>query len=140
MYCTIDDLLLAIDEDRLIELTDDANSGMVNQAVVDEAIATAQGEVDGYLQERYDVPLNPVPALIKGACRDISLFHLFSRRMDELPEIRTQRYDNAVKLLTSIARGSISLGVSDHPEETNADTVRVSASDPIFSDTELDTF
>ena len=139
-YCTLDDLKLAIDEERLLELTDDEGLGEIVQARIDEAIATAQGEVDGFLQERYEVPLDPVPALVKGACRDIAIYHLYSRKVDVLPEIRVKRHDNSVKMLTHIAAGKISLGVADPPAEVNADTVRVKAPDRIFSDDELGTF
>jgi len=140
MYCTLDNLKLAIDEARLLELTDDENLGAINQARIDEAISTAQGEVDGYLQERYDVPLSPVPPLITGACVDVALYHLYSRRMETLPEIRSKRYDNAVRLLLRIADGKLSLGIAVPPEETNSGKVLVTASTRIFPDTELDKF
>jgi len=139
-YCTLDDLKLAIDEARLLELTDDEGLGVINQARIDAAIDTAQGEVDGYLQERYDVPLDPVPALIRGACMDVAIFHLYSRKMETMPDVRSKRYDNAVKLLVRIAGGQISLGVATPPEETNSGKVLVTASTRIFSDTELDKF
>lgn len=140
MYCTLNDLKLAIDEARLLELTDDEGLGAINQARIDAAIGTAQGEVDGWLQERYDVPLDPVPALIKGACVDVALFHLYSRRMETMPDVRIKRYDNAIKLLARIADGKISLGVTAPPEETNSGKVLVTASTRLFSDTELDKF
>jgi len=140
MYCTLDDLKLAIDEARLLELTDDEGMGVINQARIEAAIATAQGEVDGWLQERYDVPLVPVPALIKGACMDVAIFHLYSRRMETLPDVRIKRYDNAGKLLARIADGKISLGLAAPPEETNSGKVLVTAPTRLFSDTELDKF
>ena len=137
MYCTTDDLILTIDEVRLIELTDDDGLGSLNQARVDEAIATAGGEVDGYLQERYTVPLNPVPPIIKGACRDIALYNLYSRKYDELPEVRKQRYDNAIKLLVNLARGTVSLGVASPPAETQEETMQVQTPTAIFGADEL---
>lgn len=140
MYCTFDDLKLVIDEDRLIELTDDDGLGAVNLDRINDAVDTAQGEVDGYLQERYSVPLSPVPALIKGACRDIAVYHLYSRKMDEAPEIRQKRYDNATKLLSKLASGVLSLGVAAPPDETAAETMRLNAPDAIFGKTELDKF
>jgi len=140
MYCTLDDLTLMVDEVRLIELTDDDGLGVIDQARIDEAISTAQGEVDGYLQERYTVPLDPVPPLIKGACRDIALYNLYSRKYDRLPEVRQKRYDNAVKLLTNVARGTITLGVATPPTETAAETMQVSTPPAIFSADELEKF
>jgi len=138
MYCTLDDLKLAIDEERLIELTDDDRQGTVDASRVDDAISAAQGEVDGYLQERYDVPLDPVPALVKGACRDITVYHLYSRKVEEVPEVRQKRYDNAIKLLTKIAAGQISLGVATPPEESGSEPMRTSAPAVFFDN--LDKF
>lgn len=140
MYITLDDLKQAIDEDRLIELTDDDRQGAVDQSKIDAAINVAQGEVDGYLQERYSIPLVPVPALVKGACRDITVYHLYSRKTEEVPDTRQKRYDNAIKLLTKIAAGQISLGITSPPAETTTDSMKVSTQSAIFSKTELDKF
>jgi phage gp36-like protein len=140
MYCTLEDLKLAIDEARLLELTDDEGLGVINQARIDAAIGDAQGEVDGWLQERYDVPLDPVPALIKRACIDVAIPNLYSRKVETLPDVRVKRYDNAIKLLARIADGKLSLGIAVQPEETNSGKVLVTASTRIFPDTELDKF
>lgn len=140
MYCTLDDLIMAVDELRLIELTDDDGLGAIALERVDEAINTAQGEVDGYLQERYTIPLAPVPPLIKGACRDIALYHLYSRKYDVMPEVRKQRYDNTIKLLINIARGTISLGVAEPVAETDVETMRMSSPTAIFGPDEMEKF
>lgn len=140
MYLTLDLLKEGIDEDKLIQLTDDDGLGVVNQGRIDAAIATAQGEVDGYLQERYTIPLNPVPALILGACRDITIYNLYSRKMEELPETRQKRYDNAVKLLTKLATGVISLGVATPPEENASESMQVNTQAALFGADELEKF
>ncbi len=140
MYCNLDDLKSAIEEQRLIELTDDDALGEINQGNIDGAINRAQGEIDGYLAERYAVPLDPVPALIMGACVDVAIYNLYSRKMDDAPDLRQKRYDNAIALLTKIKAGKLSLGVTDPPEEENGSVLQVSAPEPLFPASELDKF
>ena len=41
--------------------------------VIDEAIADADGEIDGYLAKRYQVPLSPVPKVINKYSKDITM-------------------------------------------------------------------
>ena len=47
--------------------------------LIDEAIADADGEIDGYLAKRYAVPLAPVPKVINKFSKDIALYNLMSR-------------------------------------------------------------
>lgn len=44
--------------------------------LIDEAIADADGEIDGYLAKRYAVPLAPVPKVINKFSKDIALYNL----------------------------------------------------------------
>ena len=48
--------------------------------LIDEAIADADGEIDGYLVKRYAVPLAPVPKVINKFSKDIALYNLMSLR------------------------------------------------------------
>ena len=41
-----------------VQLTDDAGTGSADEAVVDEARAGAEGEVDAYLARRFAVPID----------------------------------------------------------------------------------
>jgi phage gp36-like protein len=102
-------------EERIIELTDDEDTGSVNQARVDEAIAQADSEIDGYLGERYAVPLSPVPPVIRKLSVDMAVYHLYSRRAEDIPETRRDRYRHAVRFLEGVSRGSVSLGLDPAP-------------------------
>lgn len=132
-YITLDDLLLEVSEADLVNLTDDEGLGMIHQERVAKAIASAQGEVDGYAGKRYSVPLDPVPAVIHAACVDISLYRLYGRGV-EVPETWQQRYRNAVRLLENLAKGLIQLGgagstdpaPSSHAPEITSATRRLS--------------
>jgi len=139
-YCTKADILGLIPEETLIQLTDDHGAGIVDDGIVDQSIADADAEIEGYCGERYTLPFSPVPAIIKKASADIAIYNLYGRRQGA-PEDRSKRYDNAIKLLRDISAGKITLGASA-PEETAQDTVDVSTSvdDRVFTKTTLENF
>jgi phage gp36-like protein len=133
-YSTQDDILDQLDEAVLIRLTDDEGTGSVNTARVDQAIADADAEIDGYLGARHPVPLDPVPANIHKYSVDIAVYNLFSRKRDTAPEIRKERYKAAIRYLEGVAEGKWTLG-KDDPEGTPqpADRPDIQSDPRIFS-------
>lgn len=131
-YCTPADILGIISEETLIQLTDDDDNGSVDMDKVDAAIADADAEVNGYCGARYGVPFSPVPAIVKKLSTDIAIYNLFALR-ESVPDPRVKRYDNAIKFLTQVAAGKISLGVSD-PDGTPAKDERpdIASDDRLF--------
>lgn len=102
-YCTQEDLLKLVPELELAQIT--AESGDApDAAVVSEAIAKAEAEIDSYLAVRYQLPLAAVPARVKSLAVDLSLYHLYSRR-SVAPEVRRQRYEDAVAFLKLVGAG-----------------------------------
>ncbi len=114
-YCTLSDIEKLIPQDTIIQLTDDEDTGSVNQARVDEAIAQADSIIDSYCGTRYSVPFSTVPDIVKTLSVDIAIYNLYSRRVEEIPETRDQRYRNAIRQLEGIARGTISIGEDPEP-------------------------
>jgi phage gp36-like protein len=112
-YCTLAEIKAQIDERDLIMLTDDAAAGAVDEEIVAAAIADADEEIDGYVGSRHRVPLSPVPGIIRKQSVDIALYNLHARRKRDIPELRQKRYDNAIRFLEQVAKGTISLGVHD---------------------------
>jgi len=129
-YCTQDDLIKELSEVTLIELTDDTGAGVVTVATVTDAIKDADSEIDIYCS-RYQVPFNPVPDIIGKLSQDIAIYNLHSRRPG-MPENRKKRYDDAIKFLTNISKGIISLDVSVI-ESVSHDGVKVSSEDRVFT-------
>ena len=106
-----DDALNAIIGDAFIE--EPAQREELVAPLIDEAIADADGEIDGYLAKRYAVPLAPVPKVINKFSKDIAVYNLFSRiGIDEGTGEKTylNRYNAAVKFLTLVAEGKVSIG------------------------------
>ena len=106
-----DDALNSIVGDTFIE--EPAKREELVAPLIDEAIADADGEIDGYLAKRYAVPLAPVPKVINKFSKDIAVYNLFSRiGIDEGTGEKTylNRYNAAVKFLTLVAEGKVSIG------------------------------
>ena len=106
-----DDALNAIIGDAFME--EPAQREELVAPLIDEAIADADGEIDGYLAKRYAVPLAPVPTVINKFSKDIAVYNLFSRiGIDEGTGEKTylNRYNAAVKFLTLVAEGKVSIG------------------------------
>ncbi len=133
-YCALADLEKQIKEAELIQLTDDDGTDILNEDITDQAIADADAEIDSYCATVYDdLPFSTVPVMIRKCSVDIAIYNLFSRRRGA-PEDRLQRYRDAIKFLTNVSNGTVSLG-SDAPAEDDdagpeATTVK---SDRIFS-------
>ncbi|OUM99981.1 MAG: hypothetical protein BAA04_01650 [Firmicutes bacterium ZCTH02-B6] len=118
MYCTREDLLGQVSEHVLLGLVDDENAGEMTPEAeqrLEKAISDASGRIDGYLQARYPVPLNPVPRLIRSLCVDIAVYNLFARRgFDEesADKAVVTRYRDAIRLLEQIAAGKVRIGAN----------------------------
>lgn len=133
MYCSLDDIKKRLDEDVLVRLTDDSGSGQIDASVVNQAIEDASAEVDGYLQGRYDVPLQVVPTLIRRLSTDIAVYLLFARRgLEEAgPDgVIWKAYQAARDTLSKMAKGEVRIGAGlprSRPE------LLVDSADRVFS-------
>jgi phage gp36-like protein len=131
-YCTQDDILKLIPRDELAELT--AESGdEPDAAVVSEAIAKAEAEVDSYLGTRYAVPLSPVPAMVKSLAQDLALYHLYSRR-SVAPSVRRQKYVDALAFLKEVAAGRALIeGADGEPPAAKREVADLESATRIFT-------
>ena len=117
-YITLGDIKDMLQESEIVMLTDDEDLGNVNTDRVDKAIEQADSEVNGYLAVRYSVPLGaPVPGIVQKLSTDIAIHNLFSRgTADTIPEVRRERYLDAVKTLEKISKGTLALDVDPLPD------------------------
>lgn len=115
-YCAEADLVRRLTHDRLVELTDDrVPPEAVDAAVLDAAIAAAGEIVDGYLRDRYVLPLDPVPGLVREIAADLVAYGLWGRRPEadgEPPKNLEKAHDRALRLLREIQAGHVTLGVA----------------------------
>ena len=127
------DILEQMDEDILIQLTDDVDAGIVNDDAVTRAIADADSEIDSYCGVRYSVPFSTVPDRVRKLSVDIAIYNLYARRKGA-PEDRKTRYENAIRFLKDIAKGLATLG-KDDPDGSPAESNKpdIDQSDRIFT-------
>jgi len=115
-YCTKQDLIDRFAESELIQLTDRSNSGLIDDTVLNKAIADADAEIDSKLKNRYTVPLSPTPDILNLKACDIARYFLYE---DSPTDHVTKRYDDAIKFLKEVRDGKESLGV-DTPAPTTS--------------------
>lgn len=111
-YCTAQNLLDRFGEDELISLTDRAGLGIVDQAVLGQAIADAAAEIDAYLRVRYPLPLVAVPAELMRASCDIVRYALYDQ---QAPEQVDARYEQALAFIKALGAGRAALPDSALP-------------------------
>jgi len=138
-YSTLADILERLPEEVLVRLTDDADQGQVDTAVVERAIADADAEIDGYVGTRYSVPLSPVPDLVRKLSVELSIYHLFSRRRGA-PEEWRQRYEDAIRLLRDLAAGRVSLGTGEPSGTPTGSPVHATSQGRWFTRSEMEDF
>ena len=132
-YCTKSDILEQLDEDVLIQLTDDEDTGSVDDDKVTRAIVNADAEIDSYCGTKYAVPFTTVPDIILAVSVDIAIYNLYARRKGA-PESIEKRYNSRIAFLKDVSKGTATLG-KDDPDGAPSDqnTPEISSSDRVFS-------
>ena len=138
-YITRSDL--DIPQDVLVQLTDDEGTGTADEAVVDNAIADAEAEIESYCGNRYTVPLSPVN-MVKKLAKDIAAYNIYSRR-DEVPQSVKDRHERAVSFLKDVSAGRAHIegltGVLSEDERT-ASAGKVTGGERTFGRDNLDDY
>ena len=138
MFCTQDDILEQLDEAVLIQLTDDADVGMVDADMVTRAIADADAVIDSYVGTRFEVPMSPVPDVIRGHSVRLAICNLYARRRG-VPDDRKERCKEAIAFLKDVSAGKAILGAATAPT-TTSDTVDIESNTRIFDRDKLTGF
>lgn len=117
-YTTKEKLINAYNQQTLVDLTDDNDTGSVVDGVLSEVITRVSGIIDNYLEGIYDTPLSTTPAIIEDCANKMVLAALYDRG-DNLaaPEKVEKDEDNAKKVLMSVATGKLKLGIGTTPTE-----------------------
>lgn len=137
-YCTQQNLIDRFGERELIQLTDRESSGVIDDAILAQAIADADAEINAYLSA-YPLPLAVVPANLTRLACDIARYHLFD---DQVIDAVRERYKSAIHYLEQIARGTITLGpdASGTVPTSSGDVIDFSSAATVFSRDALSNF
>lgn len=121
-YATQQDLIDAFGELELIAQTDidPVATGAIVVARIDRALASAEGEVEGYIGARYQVPLVTVPQNVKQAVLDIARYRLYR---DNAPELVVENYKSAIRLCRDISSGTVRLPLPTGDEPARSETL-----------------
>lgn len=129
-YATQADLVARFTETEIGQVADTDGSGEIDAALVARALADADAEIDAALAGRYQLPLATVPPLLTRIACDLARFSLYT---DQVPQVVEMRQKNAVRLLSDIAAGRVSLGLATPPEpSTGGNAVAIITKDRIF--------
>lgn len=112
-YCTRADIGNAIPEITLIQLSnDDPAAEQPNENVIGDGVRQAEELVDGYLRGRYNLPLDPVPTVLRDAVVYLARHWLYQRRPEgAMPDPVKDSRKDTIKLLESIRDGVVTLGM-----------------------------
>lgn len=121
-YCTLQDLIIRFGDGELIALTDDAGTSAIDVPVVDQILADTSARIDGYLTDRYALPLAVVPAALVPVACDLAHYLLASRNGQRIAtDTVRQRYDDAISWLEKVAMGKFGLGLTSAGAELPSD-------------------
>lgn len=122
-YAQPSDMIARFPNRDLVQITnDDPAVTTVNTDALAQALGDASAEIDGYLESRFALPLADPPAVLPRLACDIAMYRLQALRpLHDLAEAR-RRYEDAVLLLTQVAKGEVTLGLSiDNQEPPEAE-------------------
>ena len=112
MYATQQDIEDRCGPDTLLILADRNADGLVDTDMVGRALADAASEIDTYLGVRHELPLAQIPVALVRLCVDIAVYRL-AAEADQATDERRNRYNDAVKLLMQVSKGTASLGLPE---------------------------
>jgi phage gp36-like protein len=129
-YATQQDIIDRFGEAELIVAADHDEDGVADPDVVEQGLSDASDEIEVYLGERYTLPLNPVPPVLLRLCVVMALYHM--SKPPAITDEKRRRYEDAVKLLTKISEGKVTLGEKDPAGTGNVGGSVFSANPRIF--------
>jgi len=141
-YCEITDIQKMLPDRTIIQLTDDEKTGAIGNDRLMESIDSASEEIDAYIGAVVKLPISgDVPPILGKLSADITVYNLYSRLQEKIPDTREQRYRNAVRILEKIASGDMSFGLQPEPETpTSPSASMVCSRKKIFSENRLEMY
>lgn len=137
-YATLQDMIDAKGIDAVLVVADRSHSGAPDAAAVANALDDASSTIDGYLSERFDLPLPTAPSWGKRLCIDIAVY-LLADSGGAVTDTIKDRYDAAIAMLRDVSKGIVGLGLapaqmpqSDEAGEIKGGEVLLSAAPRLF--------
>jgi len=139
-YCSLTDLKKVEPEAQLIQLTDDAGSGLIDETNLAGAISGADSLINTYLRGHAELPLDPVPDIIVQISAELAICNLYKRRFgSSMPETMKDRQKWAEGKLLQIVNGQIKISEEQQAAASEAHAV-IRTPEKEFPSTVLDQF
>lgn len=136
-YATLPRVILGIPGQTLIWLSnDDPAASAVDEAVIEEIVGNAEDLIDDHLRGRYALPLVAVPSSVAVLAVKLARHDLYARRPEtEVPKDVVREYEAALKTLSAIRDGKLTLGIKTTQEaQPEPGAAHVRAPNREFSD------
>ena len=128
MYTTVESVTLQLGQFSTLLL---ANLSEANLA---DILAETDSVIDGYIAAACTLPFVAVPKLISKIANDIAVRTIWaSKQSKDIPGHVKDDYDNALKLLNQIAKGTLKLDAKD-PASASFFDLKYSATPRTFTD------
>ncbi|HAK16757.1 MAG TPA: DUF1320 domain-containing protein [Acinetobacter junii] len=123
MFATLEAMIEKFGERQLIELTDNEQpyQDVINMNKLNAAMNEANSEIEGYIASRYSLPLQTTPPFLQSLACHMARYYACTGAMSDNDPIKS-RYENAVKSLKEISKGTIALGGSPVGESSPVQT------------------
>jgi phage gp36-like protein len=105
-YCTLQDLIDRGWEEELLQLTDLAGVGAIDEVTVNRAIEDADADINPALRPVATLPLVTVDPILKRIACDLTRYYLHGQLV---PDDVVKRADQAKADLRLIARGELKI-------------------------------
>ena len=106
-YITQEGMIERFGEQELIQLTDHEQLGVMGDAVLLRAIEDADTEINSWIATKMSVPATAGLPFLARVAADIARYRLYD---DAVSETVRMRYEDAVRALTAISKGLMTLG------------------------------
>lgn len=109
-YSTLEDLKKYMPEKQLIELSDDAQTGDIDEEIINDAINQADNLIDAYMRGRYPADMSDadVPEFIADLSTKLAAYNLFRRALAlTVPDPVMADYKTSVQMLKDIQAGKV---------------------------------
>lgn len=117
MYANVQDMVARFGDLEVLQISDRNQDGLIDEAVVNVALADASAEIDAYLG-RYQQPFTETPPILTRLCCDIARYRLTATSGVLITkEIRNRYKIDVLDLLKALAKGDVQLGSTSQGEE-----------------------
>jgi len=138
LYATLADMQARYEASDLLQLTDQADAGVIDAGTVTSAITDASAVITGYVARRHsNIDLIADNALLNMYCCQIAYRKLWR---DTPPDSIQDAHDEAMKELLKISRGDVVLDEGEEVAPPRPDAIHTGGSGRKFSREDLGGF